>query len=119
MKTLIKTTLTGLVLTFGTLHASGSHDHGTHGHSHTQEAVSKEDIQKVAQKQLLNLISKGKIAKSWLNKDIITMEKKQFHHNKEWVVSFNNKKIIDQTKQTLYIFISLYGKIIASNHTGK
>ena len=119
MKTLMKTTIVGLALTSGTLYSSGSHDHGAHGHSHTQEEVSKEHIQRVANKQLLNLIEKDKIEKSWSDTSILNMKKKQFHHNTEWVVSYKNKEIKDKTKQTLYIFVSLYGKVTGANHTGK
>lgn len=119
MKTLMKTTIIGLALTSGTLYSSGSHDHGAHGHSHTQEEVSKEDIQRVANKQLMNLIEKEKIEKSWSDTPILNMKKKQFHHNTEWVVSYKNKEVKEKTKQTLYIFVSLYGKVTGANHTGK
>ena len=46
-------------------------------------------------------------------------EKKTFAKGPEWVVSFNNDKIKNKTKQTLYIFYSLNGHYIAANYTGK
>ena len=128
MKTLMKTTIVGLALTSGTLYASGSHEHADHGgQSPTQgelstehiQKVSTEEIQRVANKQLMNLIEKEKIEKSWSDTPILNMKKKQFHHNTEWVVSYKNKEIKDKTKQTLYIFVSLYGKVTGANHTGK
>ena len=44
--------------------------------------------------------------------------KKQFHHI-EWVVSYKNEEIKDNTKQVFYIFLSLSGKITGANYTGK
>lgn len=126
-KILMKTTIVGLALASGILYAHGSHKHGGHGSSNTQEElstehiqrVSTEEIRRVANKQRMNLIEKEKIEKSWSNTPILNMEKKQFHRNTEWVVSYKNKEIKDQMKQTLYIFVSLYGKVTGANHTGK
>ena len=127
MQIVLKTTIIGLALTSGTLYAHGSHEHGNHGVSPTQDELSTEHIQKVstehiqrvANKQVLNLIEKEKIEKSWSNAPVSNMEKKQFHRTTEWVVSYKNKEIQDQTKQTLYIFVNLYGKVTGANHTGK
>jgi len=120
MKTLIKTTIVAVALTCTTLYAGGSHSHdGEHGHSHTQVEASKTDVKKMAIQELANLIQKGKIDKSWSKKPVSDMKKKQFHHNTEWVVSFNNKEVKDKAKQTLYIFFSLYGKATGANFTGK
>ena len=127
METLMKKTIVGLALASGTLYAHGSHEHGGHGYSQTQEElstehiqqVSKKHIQSVADKQLIYLIEKDKIKKSWSDAPILNMEKKQFHRNTEWIVTYKNKEIKDQTKQILYIFVSLYGKVTGANHTGK
>ena len=127
MHTLLKTAIIGLALTSGTLYAHGSHEHANHGYSPTQDELSTEHIQKVstehirrvANKQVMNLIEKGKIKKNWSDAPILNMEKKQFNRNTEWIVSYKNKEIQDQTKQTLYIFVSLYGKVTGANHTGK
>ena len=120
MKKLIKISLTTVVLVcaFNPLYAGGSHDHG-HGHSHTKEIVTKADIQRTAKQQLARLIRNKKINKSWSNMSISNMKKKQFNRNTEWVVSFENMEIKDNTKQTLYIFISLYGEVTGANYSGK
>ncbi len=123
----MKTTIVGLVFTLGTLYAHGNHKHAGHGDAPTQnelstehiQRVSTEEIQRIAHKQLMNLIEKEKIEKSWSDTAILTMGKKQFNRNTEWVVSYKNKEIQDQTKQTLYIFVNLYGKVTGANHTGK
>jgi len=120
MKTLIKTTIVAVALTCTTVYAGGSHSHeGEHGHSHTQTEVSKATIEKTANQKLSILVQNGKIDKNWLNTPILDMKKKQFHHNKEWVVSYKNKTIKDKMKQTLYIFVSLYGKPTGANYTGQ
>ena len=127
MHTLLKTTIVGLALTSGALYAHGNHKHSSHGYSPTQDElstehiqkVSEEEIQRVANKQVLNLIEKEKISKSWSNVTVSNTGKKQFNRNTEWVISYKNKEIKDQTKQTLYIFVNLYGKVTGANHTGK
>ena len=119
MKTLIKATVVTLALSFTTLYAGSGHSHDHGGHSHAQTKISKDDVQKTAKKQLSRLIKNNKIDNSWSNVAISNIQKKQFHHNTEWVVSFRNKGIKDKTKQTLYIFVSLYGKVTGANHTGK
>jgi len=118
MKTLIKTAVITVALTSTALNASGSHD-GGHGHSHTQAVVSKSDIETTAKQELVRLVQNQKIDKSWSNIPIAGMKKKQFHHNTEWVVSFENSQIKDREKQTLYIFVSLYGKTTGANYTGE
>ena len=38
---------------------------------------------------------------------------------KEWKVVFKNLAAPDKDKQTLYVFLSLPGNVLAANHTGK
>ncbi|EDZ62005.1 hypothetical protein SMGD1_0074 [Sulfurimonas gotlandica GD1] len=120
MKTLIKATAVTLALSFTTLYAGSGHSHdGEHGHSHAQAKVSQSVVKKQANQGLTRLIQSGKVEKSWSNIPIKDMNKKQFHHNMEWVVSYENKKITNKTEQTLYIFVSLTGEITGANYTGK
>lgn len=118
MKTLIKATAVTLVLSLTTLYAGSGHSHDG-GHSHSQPKVSQEVVKKQANMELARLIKSGKVDKSWSNTPIKDMKKKQFQHNIEWAVSYENKKMTNKAKQTLYIFVSLTGKITGANHTGK
>ena len=121
MKILIKTTLVTALLAFGfnPLHASGSHDHGAHGHSHDKATLSKAKAEELALKDLSGLVKSGEIDKSWLGKSVSKTEKKKFHHSMEWVVSFKNNKLTDKKKQTLYIFVNMHGQISGANYSGK
>ena len=118
MKTLIKATVVTLALSLTTLYAGSGHSHDG-GHSHSQVKVNQEVVKKQANKELTRLVKSGKVDNSWSNTPIKDMKKKQFHHNTEWVVSYENKRITNKAKQTLYIFVSLTGKITGANHTGK
>lgn len=119
MKRLIKATVVTLALSFTTLYAAGGHSHDDgHGHSHSPKEVSKADVQKTAKVQLKRLIRHNKINKSWSNTAVEDMQKKKFKHGEEWVVTFNNKKSEDKSKQTLYIFITKYGEVTGANYTG-
>ena len=113
MKTLIKAMLIVLALSFTTLWGHGG------GHMPTQKEVSKSNIQKTAKQELLGLLKYKKIDKSWSNKPISNMKRTQYNYNNEWVVSFENLEIKDKTKQTLYIFVDVYGDIKGANYTGK
>ena len=123
MKTLIKTTVVALALSFTTLYASGSHSHdGGHGHSHgapVKEEVSKTSIKKIAKQEVKRLALVKKIDNSWSSIPISKMKKTQYNYNNEWVVSFENSAIKDKTKQTLYIFVNVYGNLTGANYTGK
>lgn len=122
MKTIIKTTLALLTLTFTSLYASGSHAHnsdGGHGHEHKKEVVSKSVVEAHAKTELESLVKKQKIDAQWSGTPTREMKKKKFHHNVEWVVSFKNTKVENKTKQTLYIFIDLEGKTTGVNFTGE
>jgi len=120
MKILMKSTLLSALLAWGfnPLYAGGNHDHG-HGHSHNQVTLSKDKAKKVAIKTLNDLVKSGKINKSWSGKVVVKSEKKQFHHSKEWVISFKNRTLKDKTKQTLYIFINMHGQSMGANYSGK
>ncbi len=123
MKTLIKTTVVALALSFTTLYAGGGHSHeGGHGHSHgapAQEEVSRASIKEIAKQEVKRLALAKKIDDSWLSIPVSKMKRTQYNYNNEWVVSFENSAIKDKTKQTLYIFISVYGNLTGANYTGK
>ncbi|MGJ0495076.1 DUF6488 family protein [Aliarcobacter cryaerophilus] len=89
---------------------------GTPGHSH--EKVSEQKAIIIAKNMRDGLVKKGTIDNSWESVDYSTIEQKKFEKNTEWVVTFNNKKIEDKDKQTLYVFISLYGEVTGANFTG-
>ena len=116
MKNLIKTTLTVMLLGSTSLY-SHSHSHG--GGDHHAKELSEKKIEAIADKQVKHLIEEKVIDKSWSDITKDKMEKKKFNKTFEWVVSYKNSKITDEAKQTLYIFIGLTGKIIASNYTGE
>lgn len=96
--------------------AGAGHDHG-HGHSHGP--VSVDVVVGKAVSKVKQLAEDKKIDASWKNVKSTGAEKKTFGKGLEWVVSFNNAKIDDKTKQNLYVFFSLDGHYIAANYTGK
>lgn len=100
--------------------AGPGHSHGQGGHSHAKkEIVPKSKIESVAKSRKLRLISKGKIPASWKEMGIESSTKKEFSGKIEWVVVFKNSNETNKDKDTLYVFISLYGEFIAANFTGK
>lgn len=123
MKKLSVITLFLAAMAFATAAQAGSghtHDkdggHSNHGHSHGP--VSIDAVKGKAMRMLTGLVKKGVIDKSWEGTQPAKAEKKMFSKGEEWVVSFNNDKVEDKSKQTLYIFYSLDGHYIAANYTG-
>lgn len=107
-----------LILTFlpAAVFAGGGHNHG-HGHSHGP-ATEQQAIY-VATNVVSNIADKGIIEASWKSVEATSAEQKEFSGQKEWVVIFNNEKLADTAKQKLYIFLTLEGKYLAANYTGK
>ncbi len=122
MKKLIQATVVTLALSFTALYAGGSHNHGSHGHSHDapkQEEVNEKSIKEIAKQEIKRLTLAKKIDDSWLFRPISKMKKTQYNYNNEWVVSFENLAIKDKTQQTIYVFVTVYGKLTGANYTGK
>lgn len=119
MNRILKSTIFASILALGTtsLYAEGAHSHG--GVSHVHEKITEAKAIVIAKSMADNLAKKGTIDKSWENVDASKVEKKTFGKNEEWVVSFNNSKVEDKSKQTLYVFIDLTGEVTGANFTGK
>lgn len=100
------------------VHAGTGHSHDKDG-GHSHGPISASTAKARATKTMLNLAKRGVIDKSWTSIKPAKAENKTFSKGPEWVVSFNNDKIKDKAKQTLYIFYTLNGSYIAANYTGK
>ena len=118
MKKILKSTLLASILTLGVtnIYAGEGHTHG--GSYHVHEKISEKKAIKIAKSMKDGLAKKGTIDKSWKDIDYSKIEQKKFGKNVEWVVQFNNSKIEDTSKQTLFVFINLYGKVTGANYTG-
>ncbi len=106
-----------LVLGATNLYAGAGHDHGAGGHSH--EKINETKAILIAQNMKNELTKQGKLDKSWQSIELSKTENKTFGKSEEWMISFSNPQIADKSKQTLYVFVNLYGKVTGANHTGK
>lgn len=106
------------IITILTFNLNLLYAHGGHGKGVRVE-VSKTDIKHNAIEEIKSLVKIKKIDKSWLNATLSKVEKKRFKYGLEWVVTFKNKKIKDIKKQTIYVFMSIFGKTTGVNYTGK
>jgi hypothetical protein len=104
-----------------TLHAGSGHDHGPSGHSHgtVKEQASKNMVITSANQHIKQLVKANKIDASWEGCAPVKTEQKRFNATLEWVVQYRNPQIKDPSKMTLFVFVDLYGKVNAANHTGK
>ena len=96
--------------------AGPGHEHG-HGHSHGP--VSSDVAANKAMTKVEQLVKSGKVDASWSGIQPASVEQKTYANGPEWVVTFNNDKISDASKRTLYLFYSLNGHYIAANYTGQ
>lgn len=114
----ISTALAIATLLFGAAAFAGTgHEHGPSG-SHTHGPISSAAAIKKAEKQVKGLIEGGKLDKSWSGIKAAEATQKDFGRGPEWVVTFKNPKA-EAAKQTVYVFYSLTGSYLATNHTGK
>ena len=139
MPKLIKATLITLALSSITIVAGSGHSHDedshkghdhsqkenthkSHGHSHHvnpfKNEVSKEKIEKAAIKEVQSLVAKKKIPESWKHVPISKIGKTHYGDTDDWVVGFDNMKIKNKKRRTLYIFVSVRGEIRGANYTG-
>ena len=90
------------------------------GHSHAEEkAITTEEVTSLASENIKRLIDAEKLDPSWKEVKIHSIEQKTFSHDPEWVVTYKNDKIIEASKQTLYMFFSIGGRYLATNYTGE
>lgn len=90
-----------------------------HEHGHSHGPISATEAQGKATEQVKRLIQKGKLESSWTS--VLSgakVEQKTFSKGPEWVISYNNPKVADKSKQTLYLFYSLDGHYLAANFSG-
>ncbi len=92
--------------------ASGCHFHG-------MTTASKETVSTCAVKRKEVLIAEGKIDNTWADAKLATLDQIDGKSSKEWRVTFTNPAASDKAKDTLYMFFTLQGNLIASNFSGK
>jgi len=112
----IKTLLILLILTFNTLHAKNGYDYYFYGNGGANYSkLNKTSIIKIAKAEVKRLTMKKKLSKSWRFTPISKINKS---NSNDWIVVFNNLKIKTKSKQNLYVFIGIYGKIKGTNYIG-
>lgn len=89
-----------------------------HGHTHGPK-ISPAKAKTVAKAKVAALVKAKKIDATWTATKPNAPVQKTFGHGPEWVVSFDNPKAKDKKKARLYIFVSLDGKVLGANFTGK
>ena len=116
MTKLMKISLLLLALTLTTLHAKNGYDYYYYGNGGaTYKKLNKTAITKIAKAEIKRLTMKKKIPKSW---KFLPISKIHKSNNDDWVVTFTNLKIKKKSKQNLYIFVDVYGKIKGVNYSG-
>ena len=121
MKILIKVLLVSLTLSLTTLYAGDGHNHNEHSqcnHDTLEKGISNTKVKEIATKEVKRLALEKKIAKSWKSTSVSKLGKTHYGDSNDWVVVFNNPKIKKKTKQNLYIFVNVRGKITGANYTG-
>ena len=111
-------TVVTVALSFTTLFAGSGHSH-SHGYEALKNEITKATVEKKAKQKVQELVLEKRIPKSWKSIPISKIGKTHYGDTNDWVVGFDNKKIKDKKKQTLYIFISVHGDITGANYTGK
>ena len=117
MRTLPTALVVSTLLLGSHVFAGAGHEHGPGG-SHSHGPISSASAIKKAEGQVMSLVERSKLDKSWSGIKAAEANKKDFGKGQEWVVSFKNEKA-EAGKQTLYVFYTLTGSYLATNFTGK
>jgi hypothetical protein len=112
MRKIIICLLTLFALTTVTAYAGSGHSHGP------ATPITKDEALVKATDLLKYFAEKGKIDSSWSEVAPASGEQKNGKFGEEWVVTFNNPKIEDPEKQTIYLFLTLGGEYKVANYTG-
>jgi len=119
MKNIIKTITVAALLAMSTTALVAGPAGAGHSHGTTQKQLSKEEILEASQKHIILLVKTKKIDPSWEQSKNTDVKQQTINNYKEWVVQYANTQVQDSTKQTLFIFLDVYGQVLAANHTGK
>ncbi len=96
---------------------TGAYAGSGHSHSPKTEKITESQAGEQAMKLVAGIVKKGKLDASWAKVKPEKVQKKTFENGSEWVITFNNPGEKDPKKQTLYVFLSLYGADLGANHT--
>ena len=89
------------------------------GHSHAPtKPVSEAQALEKATSLVKGFVKKGKIDPSWAQVVPTTGVQREGKYGKEWLITFDNPKVADQAKQTLFVFLTLGGEYKAANYSG-
>lgn len=89
------------------------------GHYHPPKSkITENQAIAEASRMVAVIVQKGKLDASWAQVEAADAQKKTFQSGLEWVITFSNPEGKDPAKQTLYVFLSLYGQYLAANHIG-
>lgn len=94
-------------------------DKGGSCHFHGSAPAREETVLACAAQRKEALVASGKLDASWKTVKHENVEQVDGKKGKEWKVVFRNPAAPDKDKQTLYVFLSLPGNVLAANHTGK
>jgi hypothetical protein len=88
------------------------------GHYHGPR-ISEEEAKVEAKGVVKKLVGENKIDGSWTLTEPGSSSQRTFEGHLEWVVTFRNDTIEDETKRTLYVFLTLGGEYTGANYTGQ
>ena len=94
-------------------------DKGSSCHFHGSTPAKEETVLTCAAQRRDALIASGKLDASWKAVKHEKPEQVDGKKGKEWKVTFKNPAVTDKEKQTLYVFLSAPGNVLAANFTGK
>lgn len=98
---------------------SGTLAYAGAGHSHAPaKPVSEAQALEKATRVVKSFVEKGKIDPSWGQVAPTAAAQKKSKTGLEWLITFDNPKVEDKAKQTLYVFLNLSGEYIAANYSG-
>ncbi len=117
MKTIIAALLVATCLFTVPVIAGGKHSHDADG-GHNLAPMTQDEVISKASDKVKKLAANGKVDATWSGVKATSAEQKKYGKDPEWLITFNNNKVDDQSKQTLYLFYTLDGHYIAANYTG-
>ena len=92
--------------------AGANHDHSN------LPPVDAATAQQNATQIVQTMVQRGVIEPTWKTIKAKSAEQKLFGGHPEWIVVFVNDAVAEESKRTLYVFLSPQGQYLAANYPG-
>ena len=81
--------------------------------------IQTEQARQMATRVIAVMVKRGELAPNWVGIREQAIDTRLYKGDKEWIVTYHNPQEKNPGRQTMYVFLDIYGDVIDVNYTGK